>query len=30
MEVRSYGTAGPLVVVLHGGPGATGHMAPGW
>src|SRR6202795_4319954 len=28
MRVRSYGTLGPQVVVLHGGPGAPGHMAP--
>jgi pimeloyl-ACP methyl ester carboxylesterase len=28
MEVRSYGTSGPLVIVLHGGPGTAGHMAP--
>jgi pimeloyl-ACP methyl ester carboxylesterase len=28
MEVRTYGTSGPLVIVLHGGPGAAGHMAP--
>jgi pimeloyl-ACP methyl ester carboxylesterase len=25
---RAYGTTGPLVVVLHGGPGAPGYMAP--
>jgi pimeloyl-ACP methyl ester carboxylesterase len=25
---RNYGTAGPLVIVLHGGPGVAGHMAP--
>src|SRR5712692_2832251 len=28
MHVRTYGTAGPLVIVLHGGPGAPGHMSP--
>ncbi len=28
MHVRTYGQAGPPVVVLHGGPGAPGHMAP--
>ena len=28
MRVRTYGTSGPAVVVLHGGPGAPGHMAP--
>ncbi len=28
MRVREYGTDGPQVVVLHGGPGAPGHMAP--
>jgi pimeloyl-ACP methyl ester carboxylesterase len=28
LHVREYGTAGPLVVVLHGGPGAPGYMAP--
>jgi pimeloyl-ACP methyl ester carboxylesterase len=26
--VRKYGDSGPLVIVLHGGPGASGHMAP--
>jgi pimeloyl-ACP methyl ester carboxylesterase len=26
--VRKYGHSGPLVIVLHGGPGAPGHMAP--
>jgi pimeloyl-ACP methyl ester carboxylesterase len=26
--VRKYGDSGPLVMVLHGGPGASGHMAP--
>lgn len=28
MRVRTYGTSGPFVVVLHGGPGAPGYMAP--
>lgn len=28
IEVREYGTAGPVVLVLHGGPGAPGSMAP--
>ena len=28
MRVRTYGTSGPPVVVLHGGPGAPGGMAP--
>ncbi|HEX9102716.1 MAG TPA: alpha/beta fold hydrolase, partial [Polyangia bacterium] len=28
IEVRHYGTAGPTVIVLHGGPGAPGYMAP--
>ncbi|MCL4401125.1 MAG: alpha/beta hydrolase, partial [Acidobacteria bacterium] len=28
MRVRSYGNSGPVVVVLHGGPGAPGYMAP--
>lgn len=28
MRIRTYGTSGPVVVVLHGGPGAPGHMAP--
>lgn len=27
IEVRRYGTGGPLVAVLHGGPGAPGSMA---
>src|SRR5215467_6675893 len=26
--VRTYGSAGPPVFALHGGPGAAGHMAP--
>lgn len=28
MHVRQYGTSGPHVAVLHGGPGAPGYMAP--
>ena len=28
MQVRRYGESGPLVLVLHGGPGAPGSMAP--
>ena len=28
MRVRTYGDAGPLVLVVHGGPGALGDMAP--
>jgi len=28
MRVREYGTSGPRVVVLHGGPGTPGSMAP--
>jgi pimeloyl-ACP methyl ester carboxylesterase len=28
LRFRAYGTAGPRVVVLHGGPGAPGYMAP--
>lgn len=28
MTVRTYGTSGSWVVVLHGGPGAAGYMAP--
>lgn len=28
IEVRRYGATGPHVVLLHGGPGAPGHMAP--
>lgn len=27
-RLRIHGTAGPLVAVLHGGPGAPGYMAP--
>jgi pimeloyl-ACP methyl ester carboxylesterase len=26
--VREYGLSGPPIIVLHGGPGASGHMAP--
>ena len=28
LRVRKYGSAGPVVVLLHGGPGAAGSMAP--
>lgn len=28
MRVREYGTSGPCVALLHGGPGAPGYMAP--
>jgi len=28
MRIREYGESGPLVIVLHGGPGAPGYMAP--
>jgi pimeloyl-ACP methyl ester carboxylesterase len=28
MRVRSYGTSGPTVIVLHGGPAAVGNAAP--
>jgi pimeloyl-ACP methyl ester carboxylesterase len=28
IECRTYGSLGPLVVVIHGGPGAIGYMAP--
>jgi pimeloyl-ACP methyl ester carboxylesterase len=28
LQARRYGTAGPTVVLLHGGPGAAGYMAP--
>jgi pimeloyl-ACP methyl ester carboxylesterase len=28
MRVRECGESGPLVIVLHGGPGAPGYMAP--
>jgi pimeloyl-ACP methyl ester carboxylesterase len=28
LRVREYGTSGPLVVLLHGGPGAPGYLAP--
>jgi pimeloyl-ACP methyl ester carboxylesterase len=28
IEVRRYGDVGPEIVLLHGGPGSPGHMAP--
>lgn len=28
LRVRDYGDSGSLIIVLHGGPGALGHMAP--
>jgi pimeloyl-ACP methyl ester carboxylesterase len=28
IQVREYGTSGSLIVLLHGGPGAPGYMAP--
>ena len=28
LQVREYGTSGRTVVLLHGGPGAAGYMAP--
>jgi pimeloyl-ACP methyl ester carboxylesterase len=28
LRVRAYGASGPAVIVLHGGPGAPGTMAP--
>jgi pimeloyl-ACP methyl ester carboxylesterase len=28
MQVREYGTRGPSVILLHGGPGAPGYLAP--
>ena len=28
IQVRDYGASGPSVVLLHGGPGAAGYMAP--
>ena len=28
LKVRSYGGSGPHVIVVHGGPGACGSMAP--
>lgn len=28
INLRTYGTTGPTVVVLHGGPGAAGYVAP--
>ena len=28
MRIRTYGTSGPMVIVLHGGPAAVGEAAP--
>ncbi|MHC4448957.1 MAG: alpha/beta fold hydrolase, partial [Planctomycetota bacterium] len=28
MDVRTYGESGRALVLLHGGPGAVGYMAP--
>lgn len=28
LTIRRYGNAGPFVILLHGGPGAPGYMAP--
>ena len=28
MQTRRYGSSGPVVVLIHGGPGASGYMAP--
>ncbi|MCG8405603.1 MAG: alpha/beta hydrolase [Phycisphaerales bacterium] len=28
IRVRRYGTSGPLIALLHGGPGAPGYLAP--
>lgn len=28
MRIREYGASGPLVIAIHGGPGAQGSMAP--
>ena len=28
MQVREYGSSGPVVILLHGGPGAPGYLAP--
>ncbi|MCL7453931.1 MAG: alpha/beta hydrolase [Anaerolineae bacterium] len=28
LHIRGYGSTGPDVIVLHGGPGAAGYMAP--
>lgn len=28
MDIRSYGSTGPAVVLLHGGPGAGGYLGP--
>ncbi len=28
VQIREYGTSGPFLIVIHGGPGAPGYMAP--
>lgn len=28
IHIRHYGTTGPLIILLHGGPGAPGYVAP--
>jgi hypothetical protein len=28
MRIRTYDNSGPIVAVLHGGPGAPGSIAP--
>ena len=28
MQTRHYGSSGPVVILIHGGPGASGYMAP--
>jgi len=28
MRIREYGTSGPLLIVIHGGPAVAGYMAP--
>ncbi len=28
LQFRAYGSEGPLVVLVHGGPGAAGYLAP--
>ena len=28
IQVREYGSSGPVVILLHGGPGAPGYLAP--
>src|SRR6266851_9900334 len=28
VQMRTYGISGPIVIVLHGGPGAAGYLAP--